>query len=783
MSPLEAVLAKLPDARPDGPGFKSRCVAHEDHNPSLTITEADDGKVLLRCWSGCSTESIVEAMGLTMRDLFPESDRQRPATQPKTTKPKPTFPTAEAALADYERHLGPRAATWNYHDRDGQKVGAVARWNKADGKKDIRPVSLNCSGWKQEGMAEPRPLYHLPEVLTAKGRVYVTEGELCVDEFRSIGLVATTSPHGAQSADKADWSVLAGMSEVVIVPDNDAAGEKYTADVVTQLSKLSPRPTIKILRLAGLPAGGDIHDWLEDRDAIEPDALRQTIEALADEAETMEGGDTTPQNSPKIEVLSPVTSVTAPKTSPIEPFRPFPVDVLPEPIGEVVRRVTKAMGCDLSFVALPALSVLAGTIGNSRRIRLKYGWTEPAIIWTGNVGESGTLKSPPLEWLTEPLRDREESALERHATALEEFAAEQLRHASAVIAWKQRKSSEPPPRTPVPPVCSRSFTSDCTVEAVCLMLADNPRGMILIRDELAGWVSAFDQYKSKGGSDAAHWLSIHSAKGFVVDRKTGDRKTIFVARPAMSVTGGIQPATLRRVLAEGHVENGLAARLLFAYPPRHPKRWTEAEISPAIEAKWKTLIDGLFELQSQIDEDAKRQPIVVGLTPAAKAMWITFYNEHAAEQADLSDDLAAAWSKLECYAARLALVLHCVRVVSRDPSLTSHDAVDEVSIGAGITLSRWFGHEARRVYAMLAETEDGTEHRQLVEWIQRRGGSTTARELQRGPRRFKNQTAEFADTELNNLVKAGYGVWETIETTPVGGQPSRRFRSGDSGDR
>ena len=466
----------------------------------------------------------------------------------------------------------------------------------------------------------------------------------------------------------------------------------------------------------------------------------------------------------------------------IEPFRTFPVDVLPAPLAEVVRCVTKAMGCDPSFVALPALSVLAGAIGNSRRIRLKYGWTEPAIIWTGIVGESGTLKSPPLEWLTQPLRDREESALERHATALEEFAAEQLRHAAAVAAWKQRKSSEPPPLTPVPPVCSRSFTSDCTVEAVCLMLADNPRGMILIRDELAGWVSSFDQYKSKGGSDAAHWLSIHSAKGFVVDRKSGDRKTIFVARPAMSVTGGIQPATLRSVLTVEYVLSGLPARLLFAFPPRHPKQWTEADISPAIEAKWKTLIDGLFALESHIDESAKRQPIVVGLTPAAKAVWITFYNEHAEEQANLSGDLAAAWSKLECYAARLALVVHCVRVVNRDPSLTSPDTIDESSIGAGITLARWFGHEARRVYAMLAETEDDTDQRQLVEWIRTRGGTATARELQRGPRRFQNATAGVAESELDKLVKAGHGVWEPIETTAVGGQPTRRFRLQDGDD-
>ena len=161
---------------------------------------------------------------------------------------------------------------------------------------------------------------------------------------------------------------------------------------------------------------------------------------------------------------------------------------------------------------------------------------------------------------------------------------------------------------------------------------------------------------------------------------------------------------------------------------------------------------------------------------------MTFYNEHAAEQADLSGDLAAAWSKLECYAARLALVVHCVRVVSHDQTLHSADVIDEVSVNAGVTLSRWFGHEARRIYAMLAETEGEGEQRQLMEWITTRGGTATARELQRGPRRFRNVTADFAESELNKLVKSGQGVWEPIETTPAGGAPSRQFRLREGGD-
>ena len=78
-------------------------------------------------------------------------------------------------------------------------------------------------------------------------------------------------------------------------------------------------------------------------------------------------------------------------------FRPFPLAALPEPIRSYVDAGAAAVGCDPSFVALPMLSMLAGAVGNSRRILLKKGWSgwsEPCIIWTAIIGESGTTKSP-----------------------------------------------------------------------------------------------------------------------------------------------------------------------------------------------------------------------------------------------------------------------------------------------------------------------------------------------------------------------------------------------------
>lgn len=72
---LEKVLSRLDKVKANGAGkWKACCPAHDDKDPSLGIREAEDGKVLLHCWTGCDTESIVAAIGLTIRDLFPRDD-------------------------------------------------------------------------------------------------------------------------------------------------------------------------------------------------------------------------------------------------------------------------------------------------------------------------------------------------------------------------------------------------------------------------------------------------------------------------------------------------------------------------------------------------------------------------------------------------------------------------------------------------------------------------------------------------------------------------------------
>jgi hypothetical protein len=105
--------------------------------------------------------------------------------------------------------------------------------------------------------------------------------------------------------------------------------------------------------------------------------------------------------------------------------------------------------------------------------------------------------------------------------------------------------------------------------------------------------------------------------------------------------------------------------------------------------------------------------------------------------------------------------------------LSNAEVVDASSMTAGIRLANWFKGEARRVYALLAESDDDRDRRRLVEWIERRGGSATARNVQMSCRWLREAGA--AEAALEQLAKAGWGNWEP---TPPGrrGQPTRHFR-------
>lgn len=75
---LEKVLSKLEKVKQVGSNqWKACCPGHDDKDPSLSLREAEDGKVLIHCWAGCTTAEIVAAIGLELRDLFPGESKPR----------------------------------------------------------------------------------------------------------------------------------------------------------------------------------------------------------------------------------------------------------------------------------------------------------------------------------------------------------------------------------------------------------------------------------------------------------------------------------------------------------------------------------------------------------------------------------------------------------------------------------------------------------------------------------------------------------------------------------
>lgn len=252
-----------------------------------------------------------------------------------------------------------------------------------------------------------------------------------------------------------------------------------------------------------------------------------------------------------------------------------------------------------------------------------------------------------------------------------------------------------------------------------------------------------------------------------IDRKTGDRKMIYIPHAAVSICGGIQPDVLRAALGKEHFADGLAARFLLAMPPRRAAAWSEAEIPEASGKTLADIFDRLWGLEPEHDENGQPRPRILGLTPEAKRVWSAYFNRHAAEQVELDGDLAAAWSKLRGAAARLALVLHHAEWAAGG-DMEAH-RIDQRSIEAGIGLSDWFGNEARRVYALLSETKEQGEERELVAWIAERRPGDGARHRKRAaaiPRRGGGHRK--GDYTAGEAAARSMGAWSARRPRPSG---------------
>jgi DNA polymerase I-like protein with 3'-5' exonuclease and polymerase domains len=447
---------------------------------------------------------------------------------------------------------------------------------------------------------------------------------------------------------------------------------------------------------------------------------------------------------------------------PLPPFRPFPRHALPPVLGDLAYTAADSIGCDPALIAAPALAVAAGCVGNARAVVLKKGWSEPAVLWSVTVAESGGHKSPAYHAAVDPLMELQLDLFDRHQEELEAYK-------DALNDWAALSKDERGPK-PLPPVEPPVFiTSDTTVEALGELLRDNAHGVLMARDELDAWFQSFTRYKGKGGgTDRAQWLEMHRAGTQRLDRLTREQRRLSVRRAAVSVTGTIQPGVLARALDQDALQAGLGARFLITMPPRRRRVWTEKELPDDLVVRYQRLLRELLALP--LDNPRKRKPLFLGLSEPARRLWIAFYNEWGEVQYQATGEQAAAFAKLEAYAPRLMLLHHVVAHAAAGAD--GRGAVGEASARAGIELAQWFAAEAVRVYAMLRESEEERETRKLMEWIAAHGGRVSVRQLQNSNSR-KLPSSDLAEAALQEMVAHSLGRWE--ESAPPGGGHATRW--------
>jgi hypothetical protein len=214
------------------PGQASaQCPAHDDHDPSLSITSVE-GQTLIYCHAGCDSSNVIAAVGLSMSDLYDN----------------------------------PRGTTYTYDD------GRIVHRTPS---KQFRQ-SGNTNGHKPT-------LYRLSKIQSAvfDGKtIWLVEGEKDVHAIEALGEVATTAPMGAKNFHKVDASPLRGAKIKAIV-DNDEAGRDWQRQVAEQLDGIAT-----LLQFYRAKVGKDAADHiaagytLEDLEELAPEAALRLVEAV-----------------------------------------------------------------------------------------------------------------------------------------------------------------------------------------------------------------------------------------------------------------------------------------------------------------------------------------------------------------------------------------------------------------------------------------------------------------------------------------------------------------------
>ena len=243
-------------------------------------------------------------------------------------------------------------------------------------------------------------------------------------------------------------------------------------------------------------------------------------------------------------------------------------------LAPVLKEVAEHKGAPVDAAALALLITASSLVGVKRRIRPWQGWTEPSMLWGGLVMPPSQNKTPVLAPFREAIRAAELHLSRDFDDKHRKWEAERKAAELTRERWEKdvkeavEKGYPPPPlpRTaeePPEPLRPRLWVADITTEKAADLMARRPGGLLVYRDELAGWFEGMGRYSGGSGADRAFWLETYNGDAFRYDRKGSGE--IDVPHAAAAILGGIQPDRVNSLAINGQ-RDGLSARFLWIFP-------------------------------------------------------------------------------------------------------------------------------------------------------------------------------------------------------------------------
>lgn len=222
------------------------CPFHNDHTPSMRVNFDNQMFYCDPCQVGGSVIDFV-----MMKEKISTAEAMKKLGGTDNEPPK-----NRKIIAEYD-----------YQDEQGTTLYRVLRFDP----KDFRQCRIENGKtvWNLEGVR--RVLYRLPEIVQAK-EVCITEGEKDVATLSGLGFVSTCNCGGAGKWLQAYTETLNGK-DVVIIPDNDEAGEKHIKKITESLTGRCK--SVKIIRIPH--PFKDVTDWVQNTKIDHKEWLRQAI--------------------------------------------------------------------------------------------------------------------------------------------------------------------------------------------------------------------------------------------------------------------------------------------------------------------------------------------------------------------------------------------------------------------------------------------------------------------------------------------------------------------------